>query len=84
MLLPAVMLAGCLETIPVKMNFPQVPEDLKVACPDLQTVEPGTKKLSDVVTVVSKNYEQYQECQVKVDAWVQWYDSQKKIFEDVK
>jgi len=77
-------LAGCTATVPVKMNFPQVPEDLTQSCPDLQQVDPATKKLSDVVTVVSKNYEQYQECQVKVDTWVQWYNSQKKIFEEVK
>jgi hypothetical protein len=84
MLLPAVMLTGCLETLPVKMNFPVVPEELAVACPDLQTLDPSTKKLSDVVSVVSKNYEQYQECQIKVDSWIQWYNTQKKIFGEVK
>jgi len=83
-LLPIVLLTGCLQTVPVKMSFPQVPEDLKVACPDLQQLDPETKKLSEVVTVVTKNYGQYQECQVKVDAWVQWYNTQKKIFEDIQ
>jgi hypothetical protein len=83
-LLPIMLLTGCLETVPVKMSFPQVPEDLKIACPDLQLLDPETKKLSEVVTVVTKNYGQYQECQVKVDAWVQWYNTQKKIFEDIK
>jgi hypothetical protein len=83
-LLPIMLLTGCLETVPVKMSFPQVPEDLKVACPDLQLLDTETKKLSEVVTVVTKNYGQYQECQVKVDAWVQWYNTQKKIFEDIK
>ena len=84
LLIPAIMLTGCLETVPVKMSFPQVPEDLVQACPDLQTLDPDTKKLSEVVVVVSKNYGQYQECQVKVDAWIQWYNTQKKIFEEVK
>lgn len=83
-LLPVILLAGCLETVPVRMSFPQVPEELKVACPDLQLIAPDTKKLSEVVTVVTKNYGQYQECQVKVDAWVQWYNTQKKIFEEVE
>jgi len=31
------LLAGCLAT-PVKRNFPEVPQELKVACPDLQKV----------------------------------------------
>ena len=39
-LLPIVLLTGCLQTVPVKMSFPQVPEDLKVACPDLQQLDP--------------------------------------------
>ena len=77
-------LSGCATSVPVTMNFPQVPEDLKIACPDIKLVDPATTKLSTVVSVVSENYGQYQECQIKVNAWVQWYDSQKKIYESVK
>jgi hypothetical protein len=84
MLLPAIMLTGCLQTVPVKMSFPAVPEELTVACPDLQLIDTKTTKLSEVVSVVSSNYGQYQECQVKVDQWIQWYNTQKKIFEEVK
>ena len=83
LILPVLLLSGCLGTAPVQRNFPDVPEELKNACPDLNMVEPTTK-LSDVVTVVAKNYGQYQECQVKVDAWIEWYKSQKQIFETVK
>ena len=77
-------LTGCTGTVPVKMSFPQVPEDLKIACPDLQQLDADTKKLSEVISIVGKNYGQYQECQIKVDTWIQWYNSQKKIFEEVK
>ena len=83
LILPVLLLTGCLGTAPVQRNFPDVPDELKIACPDLNMVEPTTK-LSDVVTVVAKNYGQYQECQVKVDAWIEWYKSQKQIFESVK
>lgn len=76
------LLAGCLAT-PVKRNFPEVPSELKIACPDLQKVKEGDK-LSDVITTVSGNYTQYHECRVKVDAWNEWYNSQKQIFESVK
>ena len=82
LILPVLLLSGCLVT-PVKRTFPDVPEELKVACPDLQTHEPTTK-LSEVVSVVTKNYGQYQECQIKVDTWFEWYKSQKEIFESVK
>jgi hypothetical protein len=77
-------LTGCASTVPVTMNFPQVPEELRVSCPDLKTVSEGTTKLSEVVTVVTENYGQYQECKIKIDAWTQWYNSQKKIFEGIK
>lgn len=77
-------LAGCATSVPVKMSFPQAPESLKESCPDLQQLDPATKKLSDVVTTVSKNYGQYQECQIKTSSWIEWYNTQKKIFEDIK
>jgi hypothetical protein len=77
-------LTGCATSIPVTMNFPQVPEELKVSCPDLKTIPEGTTKLSEVVSVVTVNYGQYQECKIKIDAWTQWYNSQKKIFESIK
>lgn len=83
LIIPVLLLSGCLATVPVERHFPEVPDDLTQACPDLMTIEPTTK-LSDVVSVVSKNYGQYQECQVKVDAWIEWYKTQKQIFEEVK
>lgn len=76
------LLAGCLAT-PVKRNFPEVPAEIKIACPDLQKVKDDAK-LSDVISTVSTNYTQYHECRAKVDAWNEWYKNQKDIFESVK
>mgnify|MGYP003348823611 CR=1 FL=1 len=77
------ILTGCLNT-PVERHFPEVPSDLLNACPDLKSVDPKTTKLSEVVSVVTANYGQYEECQVKVDAWIEWYEVQKQIFENLK
>lgn len=82
LLIPALLLTGCLVT-PVKRNFPEVPPEIMIACPDLKTVEP-TEKLSEVLKVVVDNYGQYHECRAKVDAWLEWYKTQKQIFESVK
>lgn len=76
------LLAGCLAT-PVKRNFPEVPAELKVACPDLQKVK-SDAHLSDIVSTVSSNYTQYHECRAKVDAWNEWYKNQKEVFDSVK
>ena len=78
------LLTGCLETVPVKRSFPDIPAELKTACPELQKVEPGTTQLSKVMEIVVDNYSTYYECRVKVDAFLQWNQEQKKIFEDIK
>ena len=82
LLLP-LLLAGCLTT-PVAETFPEVPAELLIACPDLKQVDPATTKLSEVVSVVASNYGQYQECQIKIDTWIEWYNHQKVIFNNVK
>jgi hypothetical protein len=81
--IPVVLLTGCLNT-PVSRHFPAVPEELKTACPSLEQVDPATTKLSEVVRVVTDNYTQYHECRVKVDAWIEWYQTQRAIFDSVK
>jgi hypothetical protein len=54
-----------------------------VACPDLkQTAE--TTKLSEILPVVVDNYGQYYACKDSVDSWIDWYNSQKKIFDSIK
>ena len=84
LLIPAFLLAGCLESVPVKRNFPDIPPELKVACPELQEATKGTQELSKLLDVVVVNYSTYYECRVKVDAWLQWHQDQKKIFDEVK
>lgn len=82
-LIPVLFLVGCLNT-PVKRTFPNVPEDLLKACPDLELIKPDTDKLSDVLLVVTDNYGEYHQCRIKVDAWIEWYKTQKIIFDSVK
>ena len=80
------MLAGCVTGTPtnVSMKFPNVPQDLMEACPDLKTVDPSTDKLSEVLPVIVDNYGTYYQCKVKVDAWIEWYNTQKSISETAK
>ena len=82
-LLSALMLSACV-SVPVERKFPKVPAELQQACPNLQTIDPTTTKLSTVVDTVVTNYGQYRECQVKTDSWIEWYTTQKKIFDSVK
>jgi hypothetical protein len=84
LILLVLLLSGCLASDPVQRHFPEVPDELKAVCPDLSQIDPNTTKLSEVITVVGDNYSQYHECRAKVDSWVEWYNTQRKIFEDVK
>lgn len=77
-----ILLVGCSST-PVKRNFPQVPQELLQACPDLKQTN-STEKLSEVLKTVVDNYGQYHECKIKADTWIEWYNTQKNIFESVK
>lgn len=79
----ALTLSACV-SVPVERKFPKAPEELMIACPDLQTIPAGTTQLSVVVDAVTGNYGQYQLCQTKTDTWINWYNDQKKIFESVK
>lgn len=66
------------------MTWPDTPPDLKTACPDLAQVDTNTTKLSDALNVITANYSQYYLCKDKVDNWLDWYQTQQKIYNSVK
>ena len=80
----ALLITGCSVTVPVKRKFPDVPPELKEKCVELNQLPEETQKLSEVLTSVTKNYSEYHLCKNKVDMWIEWYDTQKKIFDEVK
>lgn len=82
-LLLLLIVTGCSTTVPVTAKFPEVPERLMQKCPQLEKLG-NEAKLSDISKTVTVNYTTYYECAVKNDAWIEWYQIQKKIFESVK
>lgn len=84
LLLLVLLLGGCVTTVPVQRHWPSAPPELKQNCPELNEVPIDTEKLSEVLKVVTSNYALYHECRIKMNAWSEWYDSQKRIFEEVK
>lgn len=78
-----ILLTGCSTTVPVKAKFPEVPDRLLVKCPQLEKLN-NDSKLSDVSKTITANYTTYYECAVKGDAWIEWYQIQKNIYEGVK
>ena len=80
----AILLTGCSTTVPVKMSFPQAPEELFQACEELEKIPADTVQLSVTSEVVVRNYGKYYKCSTKNQAWQEWYSTQKKIYESVK
>ena len=78
-----VFLFGCSTTVPVVAKFPTMPETLMAKCAPLEKLGEDVK-LSDVAKSVALNYTLYHECSIKHDAIIEWYNTQKKIFEDIK
>jgi len=80
----AFLATGCSTIVPVTVKFPEAPGNVAMtACPQLQKLAEDAK-LSDISKTVSVNYGTYYECAIKTDAWIEWYQKQKHIFESVK
>ena len=77
------LLTGCSTTVPVTAKFPEPPKYSMEKCPQLEKLNDDAK-LSDVAKTVTNNYSTYYMCAVKNDAWIEWYEIQKQIFESVK
>jgi len=76
-------LTACSTLVPVSMTFPEAPgRQAQVACPNLQKLKDDAL-LSDVSRTITINYSTYYECAVKTDAWIEWYQIQRHIFESV-
>ena len=75
------MLSACTTTVPVKVPFPQQPLELREPCPPLQAAT--SQDVREFTKVVITNYEQYHNCQDKVNAWQTWYLQQKQLYEEL-
>lgn len=78
-----VLMTGCSTTVPVTSKFPEVPNSFKVKCPNLKKLK-DSDALSQITKTITDNYSTYYECAVRQDAWIEWYEIQKKIHEEFR
>lgn len=83
LLLVVFVLVGC-TSVPVIAKFPDVPSAMLEHCPQLKTIDADTTTFSKMTETVTSNYSQYYICADKSDSWIEWYNTQKKIYESVK
>jgi hypothetical protein len=83
-IVPMALIMTACSTVPVTMKFPDAPPEMLKGCAELQKVPTGTQELSKVLSTVTANYGRYHECSSYNEAWIEWYETQKKIYESVK
>jgi len=80
----AFLITACSTAVPLTQKFPEVPDMLMEKCPELKTIQGEKVSIVDFTKVVSENYTTYYQCVGRTDAWIDWYNQQKKIWEDTK
>jgi hypothetical protein len=80
----ALLLTGCFGTAPVKPKWPEAPKALTERCESLRKIEGDKVAITEMLKVVVQNYTLYYECSTKVEGWNEWYEGQKKIYENIK
>lgn len=77
------LLTSCSTTVPVTVKFPPIPEELNIQCPPLNKI-PHDAKLSDISKTITENYKQYKDCSTNNSGLIEWFNKQKKIFEELQ
>ena len=78
------LLTACSTAVPLTQSFPQAPAVLMEKCPALKTIEGEKVSIVDFTRTVSENYTTYYQCSGRTDAWIDWYNQQKKIWEQLQ
>ena len=66
------------------MKWPEAPQEIQQPSSDLKALPEDKKNLTDLLENVNENYGTYYQLKEKYEAWIEWYNTQKKIFEGVK
>jgi len=77
------IVSGCV-SVPVDRKFPTAPDALKEPAPALKTLAVPKPELSDLITNANDNYAEYYRLRDRYNGWIDWYNTQKQIFESVK
>ena len=66
------------------MKWPAAPAELQQPADNLKPLPADKKTLADLIENANENYGTYYQLKERYEAWQQWYDTQKKIYESVK
>lgn len=75
------LISGCSSLVETQ-KFPEANTELLKKCEDLTLINKDQVTLSELSKTVVKNYQKYHNCANLVEAWHEWYDKQKSIYEE--
>ena len=79
----AFLITACSTAVPLTQKFPDAPDMFKEKCPELKTIAGEKITIIELTKTVSENYTTYHQCAGRTAAWIDWYNQQKKIWEQV-
>jgi hypothetical protein len=82
-IIACMVMSGC-TTVPVTAKFPTAPDTLTAPVATLKTLDTPRPELSDLITNANDNYAEYYRLRDRYNGWINWYNTQKQIFESVK
>ena len=66
------------------MPWPTVPANLMEPASDLKPLSDDKKTLTDLIENANDNYTSYYTLKLKYNSWIEWYNMQKSIYENIK
>ena len=66
------------------MEFPSAPSSLTESADNLDPLPSDKKTLADLIQNANENFGKYYQLKEKYEAWQNWYNTQKQIYESVK
>jgi hypothetical protein len=78
------LITACSTAVPLTQRFPDAPAMLKEKCPELKIIRGEKVTIVDFTKTVSENYTTYYQCAGRTDAWIDWYNQQKKIWDETQ
>jgi hypothetical protein len=75
-------LVGCATKVaPVNLKWPDAPAELMEPPEDLTPLDTNQTKLSDLIDNANTNFSKYYIIKDKYEAWQNWYNTHKQIYQ---
>ena len=77
-------LTSCSLAPPARPAWPEAPTEILQPAPNLTPLGKDQHNLSDLIENANINYSEYFSLRNKYNAWIEWYNTQKKIYDNSK